>query len=41
MAKLSSYTIVDFPTKAQLNLFLKYVEQINKVKFGMQLMLTK
>ena len=30
MAKLSSYTIVDFPTKAQLNLFLKYVEQRNK-----------
>ena len=29
MAKLSSYTIVDFPTKAQLNLFLKYVEQRN------------
>tara|TARA_B100000287_G_C20019617_1_gene537981 strand:- start:89 stop:436 length:348 start_codon:yes stop_codon:yes gene_type:complete len=28
-AKLSSYTIVDFPTKAQLNLFLKYLEQIN------------
>ena len=41
MAKLSSYTIVDFPTNAKLNLFLKYVEQINKVKFGMQLMLTK
>ena len=28
-AKLSSYTIVDFPTKAQLNLFLKYMEQRN------------
>ena len=32
MAKLSSYTIVDFPTKAQLNLFLKYVEQRNNDK---------
>ena len=32
MAKLSSYTIVDFPTKAQLNLFLKYVEQRNNYK---------
>ena len=36
MAKLSSYTIVDFPTKAQLNLFLKYVEQRNKDKFVIQ-----
>ena len=32
MAKLSSYTIVDFPSKAQLNLFLKYVEQRNNDK---------
>lgn len=32
MAKLSSYTIIDFPTKAQLNLFLKYVEQRNNDK---------
>ena len=32
MAKLSSYTIVDFPTKAQLNLFLKYIEQRNNDK---------
>ena len=32
MAKLSSYTIVDFPTKAQLNLFIKYVEQRNNDK---------
>ena len=31
-AKLSSYTIVDFPTKAQLNLFLKYMEQRNNDK---------
>ena len=36
MAKLSSYTIVDFPTKAQLDLFLKYVEQRNKDKFVIQ-----
>lgn len=32
MAKLSSYTIIDFPTKAQLNLFLKYLEQRNNDK---------
>ena len=32
MAKLASYTIVDFPTKAQLNLFLKYMEQRNNDK---------
>ena len=32
MAKLSSYTIDDFPTKAQLKLFLKYVEQRNNDK---------
>ena len=32
MAKLSCYTIVDFPTKARLNLFLKYVEQRNNDK---------
>ena len=32
MAKLSSYTIVDFPTKEQLNLFLKYVKQRNNYK---------
>ena len=32
MAKLSSYTIVDFPTKAQLNLFLKYMQQKNNDK---------
>ena len=36
MAKLSSYTIVDFPTKAQLNLFLKYVEQRNNDKLVIQ-----
>ena len=36
MAKLSNYTIIDFPTKAQLNLFLKYVEQRNKDKFVIQ-----
>ena len=36
MAKLSSYTIVDFATKAQLNLFLKYVWQSNKDKFVTQ-----
>ena len=36
MAKLSSYTIVDFPTKVQLDLFLKYVEQRNKDKFVIQ-----
>ena len=36
MAKLSSYTIVDFPTKAQLNLFLKYVEQRNDDKLVIQ-----
>ena len=36
MAKLSSYTIVDFPTKAQLNLFLKYVEQRNTDKVAIE-----
>ena len=36
MAKLSSYTIVDFPTKVQLDLFLKYVKQRNKDKFVIQ-----
>ena len=34
--KIASCTIVDFPTKAQLNLFLKYVEQRNKDKFVIQ-----
>ena len=36
MAKLSSYTIIDFPTKVQLNLFLKYVEQRNNDKLVIQ-----
>ena len=36
MAKLSNYTIIDFPTKAQLNLFLNYLEQRNKDKFVIQ-----
>ena len=36
MAKLSNNTIIDFPITAQLNLFLKYVEQRNKDKFVIQ-----
>ena len=35
MAKLLSYTTVDFPTKAQLNLYIKYFEQRDNDKQAM------
>ena len=31
-AKLLSYTLIDFPSKAQMNLYIKYIEQIENDK---------
>ena len=30
--KLLSYTLIDFPSKAQMNLYIKYIEQIENDK---------
>ena len=30
--KLLSYTTIDFPSKAQMNLYIKYIEQIENDK---------
>ena len=32
--KLLSYTTIDFQTKAQMNLYIKYIEQVENDKYS-------